>query len=101
MSVSLSLFIVLCTVALILLYVSYTQYRRAEKALDVANVLLANMEHIQDYIKEASSTLADPKLKAAFEADDEVGTFFKQIIAIQEVLDEFVPKNEETSTDVQ
>ena len=100
MSVSLSLFIVLCTVALILLYVSYTQYRRAEKALDVANVLLANMEH-QDYIKEASSTLADPKLKAAFEADDEVGTFFKQIIAIQEVLDEFVPKNEETSTDVQ
>ena len=101
MSVSLSLFIVLCTVALILLYVSYTQYRRAEKALDVANVLLANMEHIQDYIKEASSTLADPKLKEAFEADDEVGTFFKQIIAIQEVLDEFVPKNEETSTDVQ
>ena len=101
MSVSLSLFIVLCTVALILLYVSYTQYRRAEKALDVANVLLANMEHIQDYIKEASSTLADPKLQAALEADDEVGTFFKQIIAIQEVLDEFVPKNEETSTDVQ
>ena len=101
MSVSLSLFIVLCTVALILLYVSYTQYRRAEKALDVANVLLANMEHIQDYIKEASSTLADPTLQAAFEADDEVGTFFKQIIAIQEVLDEFVPKNEETSTDVQ
>ena len=100
MSVSLSLFIVLCTVALILLYVSYTQYRRAEKALDVANVLLVNMEHIQAYIKEASSTPADPKLKAPFEADDEVGTFFKQIIAIQEVLDEFVPKNEETSTDV-
>ena len=101
MSINLSLFIAVCIVALILLYVSYTQYRRAEKALDVANVLLANMEHIQDYIKEASSTLADPKLKAAVEADDEVGTFFKQIIAIQEVLDEFVPKNEETSTDVQ
>lgn len=99
-SVNLILFIVICTAVPILLYISYVQYKRADNALEAANILMTNMEQIQNYIREASETLANPQLKAAFEADDEVGTFFKQIVSIQEILDQFVPGNEETSTDV-
>ena len=100
-SVNLILFIAICTAVPILLYISCVQYKRAEKALEAANILASNMEQINSYIKETSETLADPQLRAAFEADDEVGTFFKQLTAIQEVLDQFLPENEETSTDIQ
>lgn len=99
-SINFILFIVICTAIPILLYISCIQYKRADNALEAANILMTNMEQIQNYIREASETLANPQLKAAFEADDEVGTFFKQIVSIQEILDQFVPGNEKTSTDV-
>ena len=100
-SVNLILFIAICTVVPILLYISCIQYKRAEKALETANILAFNMEQIKEYIREASETLANPQLRAAFEADDEVGTFFKQISSIQEVLDQFLPENEEASSNIE
>lgn len=102
-SINLILFIVICAAVPVLLYISRIQYKRAENALEVADILMSNMEQIQNYIQEASATLANPQLRAAFEADDEVGTFFKQISNIQEVLDQFIPKSddEKASTDVQ
>lgn len=100
-SVNLILFLVICAAVPILLYISHVQYKRAEKALEAANILASNMEQIQNYIQEASATLADPQLRAAFEADDEVGVFFKQILSIQEVLDQVMPGHEETVTDVE
>lgn len=84
-----------------LLYISFVQYRRAEKALEAANVLLFNMEQINEYIQEASTTLANPQLRAAFEADDEVGVFFKQIESIQEVLDQILPQSNEKTSDTE
>ena len=100
-SISLYIFVPICAVALVLLYISFVQYKRAEKALQAANVLIYNMGQIRDYITEASATLANPQLRAAFEADDEVGTFFKQITSIQEVLDQVIPRNEETGTELE
>lgn len=99
--ISLVVFILICTAVLVLLYISFVQYRRAEKALEAANVLGYNMEQIYSYIQQASATLANPQLRAAFEADDEVGTFFKQLTGIQEILDQFVPSHEESSTGVE
>lgn len=99
--ISISIFWIslICIGVLALLYISFVQYRRAEKALEAANILLYNMEQIKDYIQEASVTLANPQLRAAFEADDEVGVFFKQIESIQEVLDQILPQsNEETNS---
>lgn len=100
-SVSLYIFVPICAVVLLLLYISFVQYKRAEKAIEAANILASNMNQIQDYIQEASATLADPQLRAAFEADDEVGTFFKQILSIQGVLDQVIPGHEETVTNVE
>ncbi len=91
----------ICIGVLVLLYISFVQYRRAEKALEAANVLLFNMEQINEYIREASTTLANPQLRAAFEADDEVGVFFKQIESIQEVLDQILPKSNEKTSDTE
>lgn len=66
------------------------------------DILSTNMKQIATYIKETSATLADPQLQAAFESDDEVGTFFKQIVDIQSILDQFVEEeNEETGTELE
>lgn len=94
-SIHISILISLCAVVLVLLYISFIQYRRAEEATRVADVLLTNMETIKNYVTEASATLANPQLRTAFESDDEVGTFFKQISEIQEVLDQFVVGEDE------
>lgn len=101
--ISISIFWIslICIGVLALLYISFVQYRRAEKALEAANVLLFNMEQINEYIQEASTTLANPQLRAAFEADDEVGVFFKQIESIQEVLDQILPQSNEKTSDTE
>lgn len=101
-SVNLILFIVICTAVPVLLYISYIQYHRAENAINAANLLGSNMEEIYNYIREASASLADPRLRTAFESDDEVGVFFKQLMGIQEVLDQVLPEhNEETVSNVE
>lgn len=93
-------FILICTVTALLLYISIVQYRRAEKALRVADTLLTNMSTIQEVIKEGTEKMNNPQLKQAFEADDEVGFFFKQLEEIQGTLSTFLP-NEETVTDIE
>lgn len=94
------LFVILCTVIVLLLYISFIQYQRADKTSQIANVLLSNMKTIYDFITEATEKMGNPQLKQAFEADDEVGFFFKELESIQETLSTFVP-HEETSTDEQ
>lgn len=100
--ISLAIFIPVCTVAVLLLYISIVQYKRAENALQFADTLMQNMETIQDYIKEATGKMNNPNLKQAFESDDEVGFFFKELQNIQETLTSIIPdNNEETVTDVE
>lgn len=100
-NINLILFIGICTVTALLLYISIIQYRRAENALKFADTLMQNMGHIQHYISEATEKMNNPHLKQAFEADDEVGFFFKQLEEIQGVLSTFLPNNEETVTDIE
>lgn len=100
--ITLTWFVVVCIVAALLLYISIVQYKRAEKALQFADTLMQNMETIQEYIKEATDKMENPRLKQAFEADDEVGFFFKELQNIQETLTSIIPdNNEETVTDLE
>ena len=89
-----------CIAVALLLYISFVQYRRAEKSLQAANMLASNMSTIYSYIQQATEKMENPKLKQAFEADDEVGFFFQQLEDIQRTLATFVP-HEETVTDVE
>lgn len=93
------IFVVMCIAVLLLLYISFVQYRRADRSSEVIDTLINNMQTIHDFISEASERLGDSNLRAAFESDDEVGFFFKEIQEIQNTLSTFV-ENEETSTDV-
>ena len=101
MTINIALFIGICTVAALLLYISIIQYRRAEKALQFGETLLTNMGIIQNYIKEATAKINDSQLKQAFESDDDIGFFFKELQGIQETLTTFLPDNEETVTDIE
>jgi len=89
-----------CIAVALLLYISFVQYRRAEKSLQAANMLASNMSTIYSFIQQATEKMENPKLKQAFEADDEVGFFFQQLEDIQSTLATFVP-HEETVTDVE
>ena len=92
--------VLVCIVVAILLYISFVQYQRAEKSLQVANMLASNMSTIYSFIQQATEKMENPRLKQAFEADDEVGFFFKQLEDIQSTLATFIP-HEETVTDVE
>lgn len=59
------------------------------------------MQTVQQYITTATEKMENPRLKQAFESDDEVGFFFKQLEDIQSTLATFVPENEETVTDIE
>lgn len=59
------------------------------------------MNVIKNYIREATEKMNNPQLKQAFESDDEVGFFFKELQGIQETLTTFLPDNEETITDIE
>ena len=100
-SLHIAVFVSICMVVGMLLYISIVQYRRAENALKIADNLLQNMNIIQDFIKEATDKMDNPRLKQAFESDDEIGFFFKQLEEIQETLATFLPSNEETVTDIE
>ncbi len=89
-----------CIVVGTLLYISFIQYQRAEKSLQAASILANNMSTVYTYIEQATEKMENPKLKQAFEADDEVGFFFKQLEDIQNTLASFVP-HEETVTDIE
>lgn len=84
----------------VLLYISFVQYKRADNAIQAASNLLDNMNIVYDYIREATEQMGNSQLKQAFEADDEVGFFFKELQNIQETLATFVP-HEETVADVE
>lgn len=92
--------VILIAAVLAAAYLFIVQYRRAEKATRFADILLQNMEIIHAFISEATTKMSDPKLKQAFESDDEIGFFFKELEDIQGVLESFV-HYEETVTDVE
>lgn len=78
-------------VILTLLYISCIQYKRANKAETIANLLADKFVEIRNDLIEASETLNEnPKLKVAFEGDDEVGDFFKLLQKVGKELESSV-----------
>ena len=75
-------------------WIAVIQVRRSLKAEKIANVLADNMKSVSDLLQEAQKTLENPKLQQAFAADDEVGIFFKNLVKIQQILDNFIVRDE-------
>jgi hypothetical protein len=91
--------ILLAIYALNVTYLLVIQYKRSTRAESIANILADNMKSISDLLKTSKKTLSDPKLQQAFAADDEVGIFFKNLIAVQKILDNFIVDNGEKKED--
>lgn len=90
-SLSIVWLVVGCVAILILLYISFIQYKRANKAETIANLLADKFVEIRNDLIEASETLNEnPKLKVAFESDDEVGDFFKLLQNVAKELESSV-----------
>jgi hypothetical protein len=84
--------IILSIFVLVLGFTSYNLLRKNEKCEDI-------IKSYEDYMINLSATIisSDKKLKeidsrGTFEGDDEVGFFFKQLILLQEQLNNFKVK---------
>lgn len=73
----------------ILTFLVFIQYSRANKLEELLSIELENREKIQKIIEE-SSEIFRSELSGAFQNDDEVGQFFKNLVRIQDELNLFV-----------
>ena len=86
-TIGILVFVFMCLVVAVSLSITHIQVKKVYKAEQVISQLVTRLQEISDYIFEASATLdGNPQLKRAFEEDDEVGSFFKQLESIKEVL---------------
>lgn len=84
-------------------WIARAQTVRGRKLESMVETLLRNFQTIATVVAHSKEVLDNPKLKTAFSSDDEVGTFFKQLEEIQEILNELVlaPDGTETETNEQ
>ena len=82
---------------LISLYINYNTLKKLEKQEDILGGYLAYLDSISIVIEISNERFKDLKLKRAFESDDEIGFFFKQIEDVQKALNQFILKKENGS----
>lgn len=80
---------VLVAVILVLAWVSRNLLKKNEKQEDVLVSYMEYLSNISKIIELSDTKLKEVDDKGAFESDDEVGFFFKQISEIQKLLNEF------------
>lgn len=80
---------ILSVLVVILGYTTFNLLRKNEKAEDIVVGYLIYLDKISKTIEAADEKLKKLDHLGAFESDDEVGFFFKQVKKIQEILNEF------------
>lgn len=82
--------IILSIVVVILGYTSWTQMTKVESYEDLLEGQRVWIDEFIGRIDVMSKTLNEIDSKGTFEADDEVGTFFKSLKALQERIQTFI-----------
>ena len=82
--------IILSIVVVILGYTSWTQMTKVESYEDLLEGQQVWIDEFIGRIDVMSKTLNEIDSKGTFEADDEVGTFFKSLKALQERIQTFI-----------
>ena len=90
--------IVLIVLTLILGYTTWVQFIKVESYEDLLEKQRNWIEEFISKIDEMTQTLNEIDSKGTFEADDEVGTFFKSLKDLQSRIDNFI---EETIDGIQ
>lgn len=79
--------VILSILVIALSYFTWNLLRKVEKYEDIARGQQEYVENIASIIEESSKRLREIDQRGTFESDDEVGFFFQNIKAIQDVLD--------------
>ena len=88
--------ILVCILSVLVVVLSYTTFnllRKNEKQEDILRGYMTYLNKFSEIIDYSHKELKEVDAKGSFESDDEVGFFFQQIKALQEILDTFNVKN--------
>ena len=84
---------ILVVLLLVALYIIRNLLLKNEKQEDILMGYMAYLNKISGIIEFSDAKLKEIDAKETFKSDDEVGFFFQQLQAIQEVLNKFNIKN--------
>jgi uncharacterized membrane protein YukC len=88
--------ILVCILSVLVVVLGYTTFnllRKNEKQEDILRGYMTYLNKFSEIIDYSHKKLKEVDAKGSFESDDEVGFFFQQIKALQEILDTFNVKN--------
>ena len=84
---------ILSVLVVVLGYTTFNLLRKNEKQEDILRGYMTYLNKFSEIIDYSHKKLKEVDAKGSFESDDEVGFFFQQIKALQEILDTFNVKN--------
>jgi hypothetical protein len=84
---------ILSVLVVVLSYTTFNLLRKNERQEDILKGYMTYLNKFSDIIAFSDQKLKEVDAKGSFESDDEVGFFFQQLKAIQEVLNQFNIKN--------
>jgi hypothetical protein len=85
--------ILLSVLVVVLGYTTFNLLRKNEKQEDILRGYMTYLNKFSEIIDYSHKKLKEVDSKGSFESDDEVGFFFQQLKALQEILDTFNVKN--------
>jgi hypothetical protein len=89
-----TVFIIFLLILVVVLgYTTFNLLRKNEKQEDILMGYMAYLNKIAGIIEFSDAKLKEIDAKETFKSDDEIGFFFQQIQAIQDVLNKFNIKN--------
>jgi hypothetical protein len=87
------LIITLSIIVIVLGYTTYNLLRKNEKQEDILAGYMTYLNKFSDIIDFSDKKIKEIDVKGSFKSDDEVGFFFEQLKAIQDILNSFNIKN--------
>jgi len=84
---------ILSVLVVVLGYTTFNLLRKNEKQEDILRGYMTYLNKFSEIIDYSHKKLKEVDAKGSFESDDEVGFFFQQLKALQEILDTFNVKN--------
>ena len=83
------LWIILVHILELAIFGGYLLVRKNNRLEQLVNEQQQYIDAISIIIEDSANTIKELDNRGAFEADDEVGTFFRNLKGIQDVLDQF------------
>jgi uncharacterized membrane protein len=87
------LIIFLAGLSIVLGYTTFNLLKKNEAQEDILASYMTYLNKMSDIVEFSDKKLKEVDIKGSFKSDDEVGFFFEQIKALQDILNSFSVKN--------